>query len=57
MSTAALPPSAEGLNALVMTTTINVTDEDGSLQDLAITDNADLLPNLDKTPYTEAAER
>jgi len=35
----------------VITTIINVSDEDRSLQDLAITDNGNLLPNLDKMPY------
>jgi hypothetical protein len=51
MSTTAPPPSADGPNALVITTIINVTDEDRSLQDLAITDNGNLLPNLDKMLY------
>jgi hypothetical protein len=51
MGNASLPSSTDDPNALVITTSLNVTDEDRSLQGLAITDNANLLPNLDKMPY------
>jgi hypothetical protein len=51
MSNAALPPWADGPNVLVITTITNVTNEDRSLQDLAIIDNANLLPTFDKMRY------